>query len=77
MAERVVWVPLADRQVPMVDCSSLAVFKALLDRTKDWADMEAIAEASPGDVAAAAETVAALVGPDDPVVRRLESLTGA
>lgn len=76
MAERVVWVPLADRQVPMVDCVSLAVFKALLDRTKDWADMEAIADVSPADIAAAAEAVAELIGPEDPVVRRLESLAG-
>jgi hypothetical protein len=70
----VVWVPLSGRQVPVVDCASLAVFKSLLGRTKDWADLEAVAEATPADIEAAAAAVADLVGPDDPAVGRLESL---
>jgi hypothetical protein len=77
MAGRVVWVPLAGRQVPMVDCASLAVFKALLDRTKDWADMEAMADAAPAEMRVAAETIAELLGDDAPAVRRLEGLLGA
>jgi hypothetical protein len=76
MAGRVVWVPLAGRQVPMVDCASLAVFKALLDRTKDWADIEAMVEAAPAEIRLAGETVAELLGADDPAVRRLEGLLG-
>jgi len=74
VAAAVVWVPLADRQVPVLDCASLAIFKAFFDRTKDWADMEAIAQATPEDIDAAAATIADLVGPDDPAVERLESL---
>jgi hypothetical protein len=70
----VVWVPLSGRQVPIVDCASLAVFKALLGRTKDWADLEGVAEAAPRDIEAAATTTAELVGADDPAVGRLESL---
>ena len=74
VAAGVVWVPLAARQVPVLDCASLAIFKAFFDRTKDWADLEAIAEATPEDIDAAAATISELVGKDDPAVQRLESL---
>jgi hypothetical protein len=74
VAGAVVWVPLEDRQVPVLDCASLAIFKAFFDRTKDWADMEAIAAATPEDIDIAAATISELVGPDDPAVKRLESL---
>jgi hypothetical protein len=75
VAAGVVWVPLAGRSIPVLDCASLAIFKAFFDRTKDWADLEAIARATPEDIDAAAATIADLVGPDDPAVRRLEGLT--
>ena len=74
VADAVVWVPLAGREVPVLNCTSLAIFKAFFDRTKDWADMEAIAQATPEDIDAAAATIAELLGEDDPAVRRLESL---
>jgi hypothetical protein len=74
VAAAVVWVPLAGRDIPVLDCSSLAIFKAFFDRTKDWADLEAIAQATPEDIDAAAATVADLVGPDDPAVSRLKGL---
>jgi hypothetical protein len=70
----VVWVPLEGREVPVLDCASLAIFKAFFDRTKDWADMEAIAQATPEDIEEAAQTIAELVGADDPAVERLEGL---
>jgi hypothetical protein len=74
VAESVVWVPLAGREVPVLGCASLAIFKAFFDRTKDWADMEAIAQATPEDIDIAATTISDLVGPDDPAVKRLETL---
>jgi len=74
VAEAVVWVPLEGREIPVLDCASLAIFKAFFDRTKDWADMEAIAQATPEDIDLAAATIADLVGPNDPAVKRLESL---
>lgn len=74
VAAAVVWVPLQGREIPVLDCASLAIFKAFFDRTKDWADLEAIALATPEDIDAAAATIADLVGPDDPAVERLESL---
>jgi hypothetical protein len=74
VAAAVVWVPLAGRDIPVLDCASLAIFKAFFDRTKDWADLEAIAQATPEDIDAAAATISELVGEDDPAVQRLESL---
>ncbi len=74
VASAVVWVPLERREVPVLDCASLAIFKAFFDRTKDWADLEAIAEATPEDIEAAAATISELVGPNDPAVERLERL---
>jgi hypothetical protein len=74
VANGVVWVPLAGRDIPVLDCASLVVFKAFFDRTKDWADIEAVAERSPGDIETAAATLAELVGRDDPAYVRLSSL---
>jgi hypothetical protein len=74
VAASVVWVRLEGRDVPVLDCASLVVFKAFFDRTKDWADIEAVAEATPEDIEEAAATIADLMGEDDPAHRRLESL---
>lgn len=77
VASAVVWVPLEGRQVPMLDCASLVIFKTFFDRTKDWADIEAIAMATPEDIEAAARTLADLVGEDDPAYRRLAAISTA
>jgi hypothetical protein len=77
VAASVVWVPLQRRQIPVLDCASLAIFKAFFDRTRDWADLEAIAAAAPQGIEAAAETLSQLLGGDDPAARRLASLLDA
>jgi hypothetical protein len=74
VAAAVVWVRLEGRDIPVLDCASLAIFKAFFDRTKDWADLEAIAIATPEDIEEAAATIADLVGEDDPAVERLKAL---
>jgi hypothetical protein len=74
VAASVVWVPLEGRDVPVLDCASLAIFKAFFDRTKDWADLEAIARTTPQDIDAAIATISELICPNDPAVQRLESL---
>ncbi|MBS1885008.1 MAG: hypothetical protein JSS97_18835 [Actinobacteria bacterium] len=75
VADAVVWVPLEGRQVPVLDCASLAVFKSLFDRTKDWADLEAIAMATPEDIEAAVRIVGKLIGEDDPAYKRLAAIS--
>jgi hypothetical protein len=76
VAASVVWVRLEGRDIPVLDCASLTIFKAFFDRTKDWADIEAIAIATPEDIEGAAETIADLVGEDDPAVQKLKALAG-
>lgn len=75
VAGKLVWVWLEGRKVPMLDCASLVVFKSLFNRTKDWADIEAIAIATPEDVEEAAGTIAALVGAHDPSFQRLAKIS--
>lgn len=70
-AEGVVWVPLEGRRIPVLDCASLVIFKSMFDRTRDWADIEAVAVATPEDIDTAARTLADLVGQEDPAFKRL------
>jgi hypothetical protein len=74
VAATVVWVPLEGQQIPVLDCASLVLFKSFFDRTKDWGDIEAVALATPEDIEAAAETLADLVGEDDPAFKRLDRI---
>ncbi|MBK5219668.1 MAG: hypothetical protein JJE35_07770 [Thermoleophilia bacterium] len=74
VAGAVVWVPLQRRQIPVIDCASLVIFKSFFDRTKDWADIEAVAMAAPEDIDAAAQILADLLGEDDPAFVRLDSI---
>ena len=60
--------------LPFLDCRDLAVFKAFFDRTKDWADLEAMAEAGSLDVDAVVGVLARHLGPDDQRIERLLTL---
>lgn len=75
VAAGVLWVPLGEEQIPVLDCASLVVFKSLFNRGRDWGDIEEVAETTPSHVEAAAETVAALVGEDDPSYKRLAAIS--
>jgi hypothetical protein len=77
VASGVLWVPLGEEQIPVLDCASLVVFKSLFNRARDWGDIEEVAEATPSDVEAAVKTVAGLVGEDDPSYRRLAKIVAA
>ncbi len=70
------WVPLGGRDIPVLSCESLVLFKTFFNRTKDWADIEAIAELDQSILARAAGRVADLVGEDDEFVVRLRELAG-
>ncbi len=76
VAEGVIWVPMQDREIPVLDAGSLVVFKAMFDRTKDWADIEAILDWDAEPVERAEKRLAELIGEDDPISLRLKSLLG-
>jgi hypothetical protein len=67
-------VPFAGRSIPVVGCTALVVFKALFDRTKHWADIEAIADTGAANMDEASAWVERVLGPDNQVVRRLGTL---
>ena len=71
VAGRVRWEPFADAQLPFLACEDVAVFKAFFNRTKDWADLEAMQEAGTLDVAAVVGVLATLLGRDDGRIARL------
>ena len=70
-------VPFEHEQIPILGPIELAVFKVMFDRTRDWADLEAMVETGSLDVPAVRKAVASLVGEDDPRLVRLATLTPA
>lgn len=69
------WEPFAGEMLPFLSCADLAVFKAFFNRTKDWADLEAMADAGSLDVAGVCATLASFLGHDDERIVRLRSLS--
>jgi hypothetical protein len=57
------------KDVPMLGPVELAVFKAVFDRTKDWADIEAMIAAETLDVDAVREKVREMLGDDERLAR--------
>jgi hypothetical protein len=74
VAREVRRVPFAGGTIPVLGCGALAVFKAMFDRTRDWADIEAMVEAKALDVEATAARVRALEGGDSQRAERLLGL---
>lgn len=66
--------PFLGHQLPFLACTDLAVFKAFFNRTRDWADLEEMAEAGTLDVAGVAGVLIEYLGPDDHRLARLQSL---
>jgi hypothetical protein len=67
-------VPFSGRVIPVVGCTALAVFKALLSRTKDWADIEEMVAMGEMNLQDALAWVTQIVGSDDPALTRLRAL---
>jgi hypothetical protein len=73
-AANVETVPLAGLRVPILAANELAVFKAFFDRTRDWADIEAMVDAGTLDLHVVIGWMVDLAGGDDRRVARLRSL---
>jgi len=67
-------VPFSGRVVPVLGCTALAVFKALLSRTKDWADIEEMVAMGEMSLDDALAWLVQIVGSDDPAVTRMRAL---
>ena len=65
-------VPFEATEIPILGPIELATFKAMFDRTKDWADIEAMISAETLDVEAVREHLVAMVGEQDARLSRLD-----
>lgn len=64
-------VPFSGSEIPVLGPVELATFKAMGDRTRDWADIEAMLVAETLDLDAVREQLGRLVEADDPRFERL------
>lgn len=65
-------VPFGPTRIPILGPVELAVFKAMFDRTRDWADIEAMVGAQTLDVEAVRTALTTMIDPDDERVARLD-----
>lgn len=59
-------------EIPVLGPVELAVFKAVFDRTKDWADIEAMVTAESLDINEVVAALRRLVGAEDPRIARFD-----
>lgn len=64
-------VPFAGAEIPVLGPVELAVFKAMFDRTRDWADIEAMLAAGSVEAGEVAGVLRTMVEDDDPRFERL------
>lgn len=74
VAERAQLQIFAQTEIPFLSCSDLAVFKAFFNRTKDWADIEAMIETDSVDAERVVGVLALVLGPTDDRVARFVGL---
>lgn len=67
-------VPFAGAIIPVLAATELAVFKAMFDRTKDWADIEAMVASDAVPLEVVRRELVGMVGEDDDRIMRLDSL---
>ena len=67
-------VPFADGTIPVLAPETLAVFKAMFDRPKDWIDIAEMVRFSGTDWADVTTALTDLVGQDDPRSTRLRAV---
>ena len=67
-------VQFAETTIPILSATDLTVFKAFFDRTRDWADIEAMVDAATVDLHHALGWLVDIAGGDDHRVARLRDL---
>lgn len=77
MAEGIVAVPFEGTTIPVLGCEALVVFKAMFNRARHWADIEAIIDAGSIEGPRVVDRLRSLLGTGDPAVVRLGALVGS
>ncbi len=65
---------LAERQLPFLGCTDLAVFKAFFNRRKDWADIEEMIRSDRIDSAYVIGVLTTYLGEGDERIRQLDDI---
>jgi len=65
-------VPFAGEEIPILGAVELAVFKAMFDRTRDWADIEAMIAAGSLDLAPVRRVLGSMLDGEDSRFARLD-----
>ena len=74
LLERIHWEDFAETKIPFISCQDLAVFKVFFNRTKDWADLEAMHEAATLDVTFVSDVIRQYLGENDHRLQRLAEI---
>lgn len=74
LAQRIRIERFNDGDIPFLGCDDVAVFKAFFNRTKDWADIEAMVEIGSLDMHRVLGVLVDYLGPTDERVKRLRGL---
>lgn len=74
VAERIRFEKFGGATLPFLSCLDLAVFKAFFNRTRDWADLEAMQSASTLDVERIRSTLVNYLDAEDERLERLDGL---
>jgi hypothetical protein len=77
VASRYRMLPFEGTTIPVLSPTDLVIFKALFNRTKDWADIEAILRAGSADVEEALTWIAQIAGESGPSYQRLAELAAS
>lgn len=75
-AQCVSWERLAGHRLPFLSCFHVALFKAFFNRTKDWADLEAMRDAGTLDVPGVRAALIRYLGEEDERLGALAALAG-
>jgi len=73
-ARRARRVSFGELQIPVLSCTDLAVFKVVFNRTRDWADLEAMSDAGSYDHADALGWLEGTLGAEAEPVQRFATL---
>jgi hypothetical protein len=65
-------VPFEGTKIPVLGPNELAIFKVMFDRTRDWADVEALVANQAIDLGAVTQTLRTMLSADDPRFARLD-----
>lgn len=74
MARRIRWEDFGGESVPFLTCEDIAVLKVFFNRTKDWADLEAMVAAKTIKIPEVTATIISYLGADDERVKSLSLL---